>query len=161
MKSDYIHEYRYKAVVIPIIKNKFVVVKDAKYNEITFVVGGCKRNEHILRCGLRELYEETRGVFGEVLPCHLKHLFTFESPNRSKQELAADKRQGVIVTMVYNVFILDLQNMAYSNFNNLQNLYNLRNSINYETNGIYLMSKQELYSANMWRFMKDNILYKL
>jgi len=155
------HEYRYKAIVIPIIKTKYVVVKDSKFNEMTFVVGGCKRNEHVINCGLRELYEETRGVFGEILPCHLNHFFTFESRNRSKQELATDKRQKVFVTIVYHVFKLDLQNLAYSNFENLQSMYNSRISQNKETDGIFLLTKKELQSARMWRFMKDNVLPKL
>ena len=54
-------EPRFKAIVIPKIGNKYVVVKDKKYGEYTFVIGGCKLNEPSTACALRELAEEYVG----------------------------------------------------------------------------------------------------
>jgi 8-oxo-dGTP pyrophosphatase MutT (NUDIX family) len=42
----------------------FLIVHDRRYREWTFVTGGCRRREvyNPLRCALRELEEETRGL---------------------------------------------------------------------------------------------------
>ena len=62
-------EIRHKAIIIPVIKSdtsesKFLTVKDSRHQEWIFVTGGCKKSEvdNPLKCGLRELEEETRGV---------------------------------------------------------------------------------------------------
>lgn len=59
---------KYKAIAVPVtfIENvpRFLTVRDKRFKEWIFVTGGCKRREiyHPLRCALRELREETRGV---------------------------------------------------------------------------------------------------
>ena len=154
-------EYRYKSVIIPIIKNKYVVVEDSKYNELTFVVGGCKKYETSLKCAIRELNEETRNVFGKYITEYdLKMHHQFESSQRSKQELAADKRQKIIVRMIYTVYIVDL-NDVINNFNSIRNNYHRTRSINKETSDILLRTKEQLQTGNMWRFMKENVLNTL
>jgi len=59
-----------------------------------------------LRCGLRELEEETRGVYsinkGEYTT------FEFESSYRSPEELRNDRAEGLVVSLVYHVFIIDV-----------------------------------------------------
>lgn len=152
-------ETRYKAIVIPYIGNHYVVVEDAKYKELTFVVGGCKRTESSLLCASRELYEETRGTIKtNVLEEHF--VFSFESRSRSKAELAADKRSRIFVTMQYKVYMVPIQS-----FKNITQQY--RNTIPTtknmeETSGIYLKTKAELVKSNkMWRFMSENVLPKL
>lgn len=59
---------RHKAIAIPVcfIKDEphFLLVHDKRFREWTFVTGGCRKREvfNPLRCALRELEEETRGV---------------------------------------------------------------------------------------------------
>ena len=106
-------ETRHKAIIIPVIKsddgeNKFLTVKDSRHQEWIFVTGGCKKSEvdYPLKCGLRELEEETRGVInikaGEFSE------FQFESNVRSPEETRKDRLEGVIVTLVYHVYIINL-----------------------------------------------------
>ena len=59
---------KYKAIAIPVTfsgdKPRFLVVRDKRFKDWIFVTGGCRRREiyNPLRCALRELEEETRGV---------------------------------------------------------------------------------------------------
>ncbi|MDB4588384.1 NUDIX hydrolase [bacterium] len=96
-------ETRHKAIAIPVTfadgKPRFLTVRDARFKEWIFVTGGCRKNEigNPLRCALRELEEETRGVInirsGEY------NTFSF----MVRQRNAAD---GVEITSIYHVFIL-------------------------------------------------------
>lgn len=58
-----------KAIAIPMIDTgdgnpQFLLVHDKRYREWTFVTGGCRLREtyNPLKCALRELEEETRGI---------------------------------------------------------------------------------------------------
>ena len=59
---------KYKAIAIPVSftgdKPKFLTVRDRRFKDWIFVTGGCRRREipNPIRCALRELDEETRGV---------------------------------------------------------------------------------------------------
>jgi len=59
---------KYKAIAIPVMftgsKPKFLTVRDRRFKDWIFVTGGCRRKEipNPIRCALRELEEETRGV---------------------------------------------------------------------------------------------------
>lgn len=55
---------RHKAIAIVTSGKQFLIVKDRRFNEWTFVTGGCRKREVInpLRCAVRELEEETRGI---------------------------------------------------------------------------------------------------
>ena len=59
---------KYKAIAIPVMftgsKPKFLTVRDRRFKDWIFVTGGCRRKEipNPIRCALRELDEETRGV---------------------------------------------------------------------------------------------------
>jgi hypothetical protein len=159
--------------VIPVVGNSYVLVKDAKYNELTFIVGGCKLREigkdnlfetdysSYTKCALRELNEETRGVFQNVSSEHLVNGFKFASNNRSKKELEKDKREGVIVTMRYTVYFLPMD-IRKDQFKFLRNQFHANEPTDGgETSDIVIKTKRELEKANMWRFMKDNVLHKL
>jgi len=89
---------KYKAIAIPVSLTenipRFLTVRDKRFKEWIFVTGGCKRREifYPLRCALRELREETRGVLslkrGEYTT------FTF------------NVRESPTVELEYTVFIL-------------------------------------------------------
>ena len=59
---------KYKAIAVPVTftgdKPKFLTVRDRRFKDWIFVAGGCRRREIVnpIRCALRELEEETRGV---------------------------------------------------------------------------------------------------
>jgi len=59
---------KYKAIAVPVTftgsKPKFLTVRDRRFKDWIFVTGGCRRKEipNPIRCALRELEQETRGV---------------------------------------------------------------------------------------------------
>lgn len=88
---------KHKAIAIPITftgdKPKFLTVRDKRFKDWIFVTGGCRRREisNPIRCALRELEEETRGVVNLKNGEYTNYVFTVkESPT---------------VDLVYNVFV--------------------------------------------------------
>jgi len=88
---------KHKAIAIPVSFNgdkpKFLTVRDKRFKDWIFVTGGCRRREitNPIRCALRELEEETRGVVNLKSGEYTHYVFTVkESPT---------------VDLVYNVFI--------------------------------------------------------
>jgi len=88
---------KYKSIAIPVSfsgdKPRFLTVRDRRFKEWIFVTGGCRKREipNPLRCALRELEEETRGVVS------LKH-GEYTEYNFSVKDSANDE-------LIYNVFI--------------------------------------------------------
>lgn len=108
---SYHHELRHKAIVIPIVKTtgddvRFLTVRDSRHQEWIFVTGGCKKSEvdNPLKCGLRELEEETRGVVS--LKSGEYTSFEFKSNYRSPEELRKDNYECVTVSLMYHVYII-------------------------------------------------------
>ena len=108
---SYLHEERHKAIIIPVVLQdkgppKFLTVRDSRHQEWIFVTGGCKKSEvdNPLRCGLRELEEETRGTFNIKSGSFTE--FEFKSTERSPEEIRKDRFEGFIVTLVYHVYII-------------------------------------------------------
>ena len=189
--------YRYKSIVIPYIKTKhndktyrsYVLVKDKTSKDLTFVVGGCKMREipkksvrdstfytdydSYKTCALRELEQESRGVFGNVSKKALKQGFKFSSNERFNDEKNKDAEEGTVVTMRYTVYYLplDLPKEAFKKENGkngyivkqFKNTKPKKNDPEYnETSGIILKTKSELNeSKKLWRFMKERVLPKL
>jgi hypothetical protein len=88
---------KYKAIAVPVTfadgKPRFLTVRDWRFKDWIFVTGGCRRREipNPLRCALRELEEETRGVVSLKSGEYTEYKFTVkESPS---------------VDLEYNVFI--------------------------------------------------------
>ena len=97
---------KYKAIAIPVSfadgKTKFLTVRDWRFKDWIFVTGGCRRREiyNPLRCALRELEEETRGVVSLKSGQYTEFKFIHkESPT---------------VDLEYNVFIF------FVNYNKVQ-----------------------------------------
>ena len=88
---------KYKAIAIPVSfvdeKPKFLTVRDRRFKDWIFVTGGCRRREifNPLRCAIRELEEETRGVVS------LK--------NGEYTEFKFTVKESPTVDLEYNVFI--------------------------------------------------------
>ena len=102
-------EERHKVLAIPVTytddKPKFLTVRDRRFKEWLFISGGCRKREvsNPIRCALRELEEESRGTMNVTSGLYTS--FTFETNERSHEELEEDRRNGVNVTIVYHVFI--------------------------------------------------------
>ena len=103
------NEDRHKVLAIPVTftddKPKFLTVRDRRFKEWLFISGGCRKREVInpIRCALRELEEETRGIVN--IKSGLYTSFIFQTNERSPEELKVDAEEGVCVTLVYHVFI--------------------------------------------------------
>lgn len=153
---------RSKGIVIPHIGNKYVLIKDKKSGDASFIGGGCKRYEHIASCALRELNEETRNVFNFVKAKELTQVGQFVSYERSRKEREADKKQCVKVEMRYHIFHLDLglYGLTESDVKTLLQTFYLKNTLNNETSGIMLLSKREILDpkTKLWKFMKENVI---
>lgn len=109
---------RHKAIAIPLsqVNNvpHFLVVHDRRYKEWTFVTGGCRRREiyNPIRCALRELEEETRGLLNLKGGSYSHFKFT---NNLAEQR---DIEDGVDVLNHYHVYVLNLPmtQLEHSNF---------------------------------------------
>jgi 8-oxo-dGTP pyrophosphatase MutT (NUDIX family) len=99
---------RHKAIAIPVSTvndvQHFLIVHDRRYKEWTFVTGGCRRREvyNPLRCAVRELEEETRGVINLKRGSYTYFKFSTDTPE------PRDLEDGVDVINHYHVYVFDL-----------------------------------------------------
>jgi len=99
---------RHKAIAIPMSKvndmQHFLIVHDRRYREWTFVTGGCRRREvyNPLRCAIRELEEETRGLINLKRGSYSYFKFTTNTPE------PRDVEDGVDVLNHYHVYVFNL-----------------------------------------------------
>jgi len=120
-------EERHKGIAIPVSfiddKPRFLTMRDRRFKEWLFVTGGCRKREvfNPLRCALRELEEETRGVI------NLKNgkfsYFKFTTKERSAEEKTKDIADGIEVTLVYHVYVIEF-NVNRTIQGNLINRFN-------------------------------------
>lgn len=88
---------KYKAIAIPVTfadgKPRFLTVRDRRFKDWIFVTGGCRRREifNPLRCALRELEEETRGVVALKKGEYTDFKFTV--------------KENAATELIYNVFV--------------------------------------------------------
>ena len=169
-------EIRHKAIIIPVIKSdtsesKFLTVKDSRHQEWIFVTGGCKKSEvdNPLKCGLRELEEETRGVInirnGEFSE------FQFESSYRSPEETKKDRFEGIIVTLVYHVYLVNIHITAEQQTKIIQEFHvnkarmeiNKKDGIRIkkaydENDDISFDTLEEFNKKNRWTLIINNVI---
>ncbi|NBS67824.1 NUDIX domain-containing protein [bacterium] len=95
---------KHKAIAIPVsfINDRpyFLLVHDRRYKEWTFVTGGCRKREvyNPIRCAVRELEEETRGILN--LKKGTYSYFKFQTLQR-EFDTAGDEFMAV-----YHVYII-------------------------------------------------------
>ena len=103
------NEERHKCVVIPITRTKdstkFLTVRDKRFREWTFITGGCRKREipNPLKCAMRELDEETMGAYS--IKEDIYKYFKFVTKRRAPEELERDRKEGLVVTCIYHVYI--------------------------------------------------------
>jgi len=101
-QKDHFPTERHKSIAVPVSYSsdggppKFLLVHDRRYKEWTFVTGGCRRREifNPLRCAIRELEEETRGIINLKKGTYSYFSFSFKDSDG--------------VNNVYHVYVLDV-----------------------------------------------------
>ena len=103
----------HKTISIPVCllhpEPLFLTVRDRRFKDWIFVAGGCRKREisNPLRCALRELEEETRGIL------NLKNgeysYFTFTTRNRTEIEQRSDDSNNIDVVYIYHVYIFFME----------------------------------------------------
>ena len=154
---------KYKAIAIPVSfvddKPKFLTVRDYRSKDWIFVTGGCRRREIFspIRCALRELEEETRGVVSLKSGEYTDFKFVVKESHN--------------VDLEYNVFIF------YVNFNvneqqsqirkfyeekqktNLKKIQNQPIRKTYDENDFMSYDTlEEFNSRKQWKLIVDNII---
>jgi 8-oxo-dGTP pyrophosphatase MutT (NUDIX family) len=138
---------KYKAIAIPVSfadgKPRFLTVRDTRFKDWIFVTGGCRRREILnpIRCALRELEEETRGVVSLKSGQYTEFKFVVkESPT---------------VDLEYNVkkFYEEKHktNVKKSLRQPIKKTYDENDFMNYE-------SLEEFNTRKRWKLIIDNVI---
>ena len=62
-------------------KTYFCLGVDSSFGDLTDFGGGMKKNENVIECGLRELEEESQGIFGKIEEEEVKNDLGFYCKN--------------------------------------------------------------------------------
>ena len=154
---------KYKAIAIPVSfvdgKPRFLTVRDWRFKEWIFVTGGCRRREiyNPIRCALRELEEETRGVIS------LK--------NGQYTEFKFIHKESPTVDLEYNVFIFFVnytrsqQNEFVRRFYEEKQKTSVKKALHqpykkmYDENDFMSFDTLEEYnSRKRWKLIVDNVI---
>ncbi|QIG60005.1 hypothetical protein [Dishui Lake phycodnavirus 4] len=154
---------KYKSIAIPVSfmgdKPRFLTVRDRRFKEWIFVTGGCRKREiaNPLRCALRELEEETRGIVS------LK--------NGEYTEFKFSVKESPAVELIYNVFVFFVpykrneQIEIISKFNNekiktnQKKIAHLPIKKTYDENDyISFDTLEEFNNRKRWDLIVDNII---
>ena len=106
-----IREERHKTITVLVSfiddKPRFLTVRDRRHKDWIFITGGCRKRENSnpLRCALRELEEETRGVI--LLKEGSYSHFSFVHNTRTPEEEEQDRIDDLDVIIVYNVYVIE------------------------------------------------------
>ena len=121
-------EENHKAVVIPVSfksgKPRFLVVRDKRHKDWTFVTGGCRKREifNPIRCALRELEEETRGILN--LTNINYNYFKFTTRSLDNDEIRKEREKGVDLTLIYHVYVIET-NLTRTDENTIISKFNI------------------------------------
>ena len=155
---------KYKAIAIPVSfvddKPRFLTVRDRRFKEWIFVTGGCRRREifNPIRCALRELEEETRGVVS------LK--------NGEYTEFKFTVKESPTIDLEYNVFVFyvdynrNYQQSLVRKFYeekqkmNLRKIQKLPIKKTYDENDYMSFDTLEDFnSRRQWKLIIDNVFF--
>ena len=155
---------KHKVMVVPFITDshgriRFVVVKEGRFNEWSFVCGNCKKNEisNPIKTALRELREETLDTL--VLSFPLKYIFKYSPMVINEKELNGTGTD----TILFHIFIFNIQGIKppgviKNYYTRLKHNYK-RNDRNYmETIGIAFMTITDLTQKKMWPFVIHKLI---
>ena len=154
---------KYKAIAIPVSfvddKPRFLTVRDRRFKDWIFVTGGCRRREiyNPIRCALRELEEETRGVISLKNGEYTEFKFTV------KESPAVDLEYSVFIFFVdYNK--IQQQNMVRKFYEekhkmNIRKINKLPIKKTYDENDFMSFDTlDEFNTRKQWSLIKENIV---
>jgi len=124
--------------------------RDAKYKEYTYACGGRKAYETAVQGGNRELFEESNGMFENILKEDCRENVFFGS-KRSREERRKDHREGIIVTMKYSIFFVEVVDEDYHKY------FATSLSKNSETDECIVVTKDEIPSLKTWDYLCDEV----
>ena len=160
---------RHKAMAIPVSVindvRHFLLVRDRRYKEWTFVTGGCRRREvfNPLHCAVRELEEETRGTINLKKGSYSYFKFVTNTPEQR------DIDDGVNVHNTYHVYIFDLPMTECDHSSVIQQFTNEKNKmessrvpyrINYDENDECSFETLDAIGKrpNIWPMIRKHVL---
>jgi ADP-ribose pyrophosphatase YjhB (NUDIX family) len=160
---------RHKAMAIPVsmIDNvrHFLLVRDRRYKEWTFVTGGCRRREifNPLQCAVRELEEETRGTINLKKGSYSYFKFVTDTPEQR------DIDDGVAAHNTYHVYIFDLPMTEIEHSTIIQQFTSEKNKMeasrvpyrrNYDENDDCSFETLDSISSrsNIWPMVRKHVL---
>jgi hypothetical protein len=167
---------RRKAIVIPKLHGKYVVVRHRNENKpkgnVTFMGGGCPCGNNITECALKELYEESRKAINRFNFKLTERKNLMFKGNRSKEGVTKNrpggfaennKKKRIKVNMMYHVF--EGNPTKRINFHTIKKRFNSTNVSKLpnkykETTNIMLISNRNLMRmpANQKYFIVNQIL---
>ena len=143
----------------------FLIVHDRRYREWTFVTGGCRRREifNPLRCALRELEEETRGLINLKRGSYSYFKFTTDT-----QE-PRDIEDGVPVLNHYHVYLFNLPMTSHEHRHIVRRFYEEKKKMedsevpfrkNYDENDECVFESLENLTRrqNLWPMIREHVL---
>jgi 8-oxo-dGTP pyrophosphatase MutT (NUDIX family) len=169
-------EERHKTITILVSfaddKPRFLTARDRRHQEWIFITGGCRRLENInpLRCALRELREETRGIINIKRGSYT--YFNFDSNTRTPDEMTQDIQNGLDVTIKYHVYIIEFNISRSDQVNLIQKFNKERERLEYiksmnlpfkrsydENDYISFDTLEEFKNrSKIWDFINDNVI---
>lgn len=138
---------------------RFLIVKDAVFQEYTFISGGLKRNELPCVGAMRELREETRDAVNISLTHWNHRTFKLVTDSREPKEREMDKVRGEKVLTTYHVYVVDITN--YKSIANIIEGFKKSTKTGkayLECDHIAFDTLEQLKKRNLWSFIKNVIL---
>lgn len=155
---------KHKAVAIPVTfdggdQPRFLTVRDVRFRDWIFVTGGCRRREisNPIRCALRELEEETRGVV------------SLKSGEYSDFKFVV--KESPTVDLEYNVFVFFVNFDRAEQHAQVRRFYEEKAKTNYkklhnqpirkthdENDYMCWETLQEFNSRKRWKLIVDNVI---
>lgn len=162
--------YRSKVLVVPYVRDPkgdpkggnvlFLLVKDRKFDEWTFISGTCKKRnmEHPLACATRELREETKDAIDiDLTKWPYRHVaFNTSYYEPSPQQL----RNHTDISTTYHVYFLDISTYPRSPSQIVEEFTEVKKiGKQYNENidiGFFLL--KDLHTVKLWRFISHIVL---
>ncbi len=155
---------RHKVLCIPYLitvtkRVRFLVVKDATFQEYTFVSGGLKRNELPATGAMRELREETKDAVMIALTRWNHKMFKLMTDSREPREQDLDRLRNEKVLTVYHVFVVDITN--YKTIAKMMEdfKHSSRTGKAYlECDALCFDTLEQMKARKLWAFIRNNVL---
>ena len=137
----------------------FMVVKEGRYNEWSFVCGNCRKSEtsNPLRTALRELREETMDTM--ILSSPLKYIFKYSPMVIDEKEIGGKENNPIL----FHIFVFNVQGMKPAGiiknyYTRLKTGYKKYDRNYRETEGIAFMTITDLTRKKMWPFVISKLI---